>query len=431
MYTNLPKACFRPNLLEMTKSFNSDLELCECTSHEEIEELAKFTTLIHDEEAGDMTRGFGVNHPNAERMHWLVHREKKSGDIVSTIALLPWIFEYEGVKLPAAELGIVGTRKDWRNKGLNRELMRWFVALIEKNKYLVSHIQGIPYFYRQYGYDYAIPLETQHYLEFRHIAKLNEKKDPSKVSLRAAKKADINAIQKWYNKHTQRYGICTNRSEEVWRYIIASSLKTEGPPVIYIIRYKGENVGYCRIPLEGFGDALILGECSELPPELYPSFFEQLEKIAVSRDKPFIRLNIGTTHPCTVAALAAGARDAGSYAWQIRLPDPVKFLGAIRRVLNRRIRNSSYTGISKEIRINCYRFCIHISIDQGKIISINDSNGRADMSIPPNLLAPLMFGQKSFDEFKSLYPDLSGGVIEVDLFKTLFPAMDGFLYPPY
>ncbi|MBT3274632.1 MAG: GNAT family N-acetyltransferase [Spirochaetales bacterium] len=414
-----------------------DLDLVELETEEEIRALAAFSSIIHDEGVGVMTTELALRHPEADRMRWLVYKEKDSGDIVSTLCLLPWTFMYGSIPVPAGELGIVGTRKDWRNRGLIRGLTGRFNQILADEGYLVSMIQGIAYFYRQFGYEYAIPLETQVYLEFRHIAPSKKEAPVPGVSLRAASESDIPFLMSSYETHIATFGICARRSEAEWRFLLGPSMRTDYGADTYTIETQEDSnrvqVGYCRIPRKGFGEALILGECSELEGPLFPGLFRELMKMAVDREKPFIRLNLGPTHSAVKAAIDAGAMQADPYGWQIRISDPAGFLRRILPVLNARLAVSDFGGQSGIFIINSFKGKIEILYSGGEIKEIRDGTGAKgdEASIPPNLLGPLFLGQKNLTECKSFYPDLEGSPRSLRLFSTLFTPMDAFLHCPY
>jgi predicted N-acetyltransferase YhbS len=82
-----------------------------------------------------------------------------TGEIISSLLLLPWTLSYGGVSLPVGEMGMVGTLESHRGQGLVRAQTAYFMQRLVERGCLLSLIQGIPYFYRQFGYEYAMPLE--------------------------------------------------------------------------------------------------------------------------------------------------------------------------------------------------------------------------------------------------------------------------------
>ena len=420
----------------MNNSVESGLELRLLRVPGDIEKLADFVATVHDAGVGALTRELALRHPDANRMRWLAMAEKATGDIVSTLCLLPWTIRYGDVEIPAAEMGIVATRKDWRKRGLVRTMADRFDRLLAEEGYLLSHIQGIPYFYRQFGYEYAIPLETQNYLEFRQVDDMQgEKKGPESggVTLRLADRKDLSALVAWYDEHVLSLDVSSLRSPDQWGFLLDDSLKTDYAADTYIVETAHDAVGYCRIPRQGFGDALILGECSNLPDSAYASFFARLRDIAKERAKPFIRLNLGPTHPAVIAARDAGARDAGGYGWQIRLPDPAAFLGRIAPVLDGRLAAGPFESYSGELKLNLYRTGIGVRFEKGQTVKVEggvDVDG-GNVSIPPHVLTPIVLGQKSIEECRRFYPDFSGPPRGMRLLQALFPPLSAFLHCPY
>ncbi len=78
--------------------------------------------------------------------------------IVSSLNLIPQTWSYEGIEFGVGRPELVGTLPEFRGKGLVRaqfdEIHKW---CIERNM-PVQAITGIPYFYRQFGYEMALDL---------------------------------------------------------------------------------------------------------------------------------------------------------------------------------------------------------------------------------------------------------------------------------
>ncbi|HAZ27685.1 TPA: hypothetical protein DCY67_03570 [Candidatus Acetothermia bacterium] len=77
------------------------------------------------------------------------------------------------VEILAAELGLVGTLDEWRGRGLQRRMVAYFRERMAERGAVLSIIQGIPGFYRQFGYVYAIPLEGGLVLAPRQVPPAN------------------------------------------------------------------------------------------------------------------------------------------------------------------------------------------------------------------------------------------------------------------
>ena len=416
-----------------------------------IERLSSFNAEVHDKGVGAMTKMLAAHHPQAKLMRWLVVTEDTGGDIVSTVCLLPWTILYDGIELPAAEMGIVGTRKDHRRLGLVRALAARFDELVSNEGYLLSHIQGIPWFYRQFGYEYAVPLESKLELELRHITgdkpleRHPVESEPAngriagglRVTLRKAGEDDVELLDHYYKESMLKLDLFAARTRKDWSYLLGPSLLTDYAADTYIVEAEGEAVGYCRVARKGFGEGLILAESSDLPAGCYPGLFLCLKETAESLGKPYIRVNLGPTNPAAAAARDSGAVDLGGYAWQIKVPEPASFLRKITPVLERRLASSRYRSFCGVAELNLYRESVSIHFESGKIAGITPEEtvkgvtGYTKVDIPPNLFVPLVFGQKSFAECAPFYPDLRAEKRAISLMSVLFPPMDGFLHCPY
>ncbi len=107
-------------------------------------------TLTRDLMSGD--------HPTCDASGFTVVEDTRTGEIVSSVCLIPQRFSYEGVEFAAGLPELVGTRPDHRGRGLVGEqfgvLHRWS----EEHGHLMQAIAGIPHYYRRFGYEMAVSM---------------------------------------------------------------------------------------------------------------------------------------------------------------------------------------------------------------------------------------------------------------------------------
>ena len=84
-------------------------------------------------------------------------------------------WEYDGIPFGLGRPEFVGTDPAYRNRGLIRALFEVIHARSEAEGQLMQAITGIAYFYRQFGYEYALQLEAGRTTYLSLIAKLKEK----------------------------------------------------------------------------------------------------------------------------------------------------------------------------------------------------------------------------------------------------------------
>lgn len=128
-----------------------------------------------------------------------------------------------------------------------------------------------------------------------------------------------------------------------------------------------------------------------------------------------------------------GSNDGNAYAWQLRVPDPIRLLGRIAPVLERRLAASSLSGITGTLRIDLYRTSIDLRFEAGRLVvgAHEATDPFSIIRMPPPLLAPLVMGYRTFDELARVSHDVSAGGPGGSLAGVLFPMMQSFLYTTY
>ncbi|MBN1122836.1 MAG: GNAT family N-acetyltransferase [Anaerolineae bacterium] len=410
------------------RSLSDSLVMKSISTEEEVEQLEAFNISIHGEEVKNLTRHLINHHPRTNPDQWLMIIDEQTDQIVSSLCLIPWTWRYEEVELRAGEMGIVGTLPEYRGHGLIRQLDRRFKELLDEGGFDVSHIQGIRYFYRLFGYEYAMPLQVWNSLELRDIPDGDDA-----ISFRPATVDDIPMLSKLYDEAGQTLGVSAVRDEESWRYLFEYGPSTECGREFYLaLNTSGEVSGYWGIEPHGFGEGLNVSETSLMDYQTARASIRKFKALAIERQKPYVRLNLPDSILIETAR-SMGLKDDGIYPWQILIPDTVRFLKTIAPVLERRIAESPYMGISEMVIINQYRNAAKLQIEAGKITAIERQPGMIghEISIPPNVFAPLVLGYLSVDTLIERYPDFSVDGANSGLIRTMFPEMESFIYEQY
>lgn len=397
----------------------------------DIDRLATFNAHIHGPEVFEMTRSLIRSHPFARPDYWLYVEDEATGQIVSSLALIPWHLNYGSVVLKSGEMGIVGTLESYRGRGLIRALDRRFKELLREGDFDLSHIQGIPYFYRQFGYEYALPLEPMWHIE---LSSIPDTDDASPFKFRPANTADIPALVQLYEKAFCDLDISTRRDEAIWRCMFGHPRESAIAGETWMMLDADERpVGYGRIQSMGFGAGLIVSETSPLNHAQAIAFLRHVKALATERGKPNVRFNLPDNHVLVEVARAWGAHNPGTYAWQIHLVDVARLLRKLAPVLDSRIAASPFAGLTQTLCINLYRTACDLRFEDGKLLDVTDIGFREDgeIRIPPNLLAPLLLGYRSRDQLRESYPDFSVWGQSALLMDVLFPRMNSFLYSNY
>lgn len=413
------------------RSINDQLTLKNVATEADMTRLAAFNAHIHGTPLIDaMTRQLILHHPATEPETWLYIEDTLSGDIVSALCLIPWHLELDGVSLKAGEMGIVGTLEGYRKQGLIRALDVRFKELLAEGGYDLSHIQGIPYFYRQFGYEYALPLEGGYELD---LWRIHDDLGADSISFRKAALADIPMLVSYYHDVNQDLALHLVRDEALWAYLLGPAMETETSSDTWLVLENEHPVGYFRVAHHGFGTGLIISEVSRLSYRHLVALLKFTKQLAMESAKPYIRLNIPHHHELARLAQAIGARDAGTYAWQIHMPDVLRLLRKLIPVFERRLSRGCFADYTGMFAINLYRITYAFTIEQGHITSIEQSTQHHDFSIalPWNAFVQLVLGHRTISQLHEVYPDVAYDGPSSLIANELFPRLTSFFYTNY
>jgi hypothetical protein len=396
---------------------------------DDLERWAQFQAQIHGEGVADMSRALLLHHPATRPEHWLYIEEDATQRIVSALCLIPWRWRYDEVTLRAGEVGIVGTLEEFRNRGLSRALTLHHHKLLNEGEYDLSPIQGIPYFYRQFGYEYMLPLEGGWHLELR-----DAHESTHGFTIRPATEADIPVLMAMYEDASRDLAISACRGEDEWRFILTYSQRTELAADYFIVQdAAGQPAGYAGVQRFGFGEGLNVCEVSRFSSDAAEALLAFMKALASERGKPFLRLMPPEHTTLQKIAAAWGAKDSGRYAWQINIPNAARLVRSIGPVLEKRIAASPLAGLSGTVHINLYREGVMLRFEAGKLARVDAVPGTQwePINLPPLLLAPLALGYRSADQLSEIYPDVSIRPERKPLVDVLFPKMDAYIYSQY
>jgi hypothetical protein len=407
---------------------------------DELEELIAFNSAIHEPEDGETLRRLIEKMPGFGRELNYYIRDTDSGKIVSSLNAIPSVWAYNGIPINNLELGFVGTLEEYRKRGLIRKLYyKYFEKQFHRGRYHISNIQGIPYFYRQFGYDFLIPDWRQVFLRPNQIPVLPPDKKPDwmRLSIRPATKSNLNDIITLYDKLSTGLLVSTIRDRTLWelqekiRKDFAKDFST------YVVKRGTEVLGYFR---------LVLRENKKEPENSYLNVMESsISGIdGVRRTLEFLRshcIELGfhriafsgaTTSNLSRIGLDLGGQMSRGWKHQLRIRDMVHFLKRIRPALQKRLRNTMFAGLTQEVTINTYRHRYVLDFQSGKIKDIKDlgvhEDGKyLDFRTPPNDFVRLLLGQYSPEELSHQDMDFIIQGPAKSLIATLFPKQESFI----
>ena len=367
---------------------------------------------------------------------------KEGHPLVACTCLWRQEWEYEGIAFGVGQPEYVVTHPDYRNRGLIRTLFAMLHTRSEAEGHLVQAITGISYFYRQFGYEYALELEGRRVTYLSLIPKAQES-PPEPYSLRVATAEDIALLMELYNRQRQAGMVSAIASERFWRYQIAEEKDpTVGKQmcVRMIVDDAGVVQGYLMVAIRRWGDSLSVSALNVaagvswqavVPPLLRALQAYGMQIPAVGSDVPplnEISFLLGSAHPVyEVLGKALAPFYEPPYAWYVRVHDVLAFLRHIAPALEKHLANSVAAAYTGDLTLDFFRGGLHLVFDKGYITHIEPwrapaYKNNADATCPALVFLQLLFGYRSLDELRYAFPDVRVEKSEAGvLLNALFP----------
>ncbi|MCJ7695200.1 MAG: GNAT family N-acetyltransferase [Anaerolineaceae bacterium] len=431
------------NMNEIVKDLGNDLILRR-SRVEDTESLAAFNKKIHaeDEWAGrgletwtrDLMSG---NHPTFGLDDFTIVENTNDHTIVSAMNLISQTWAYEGIPFGVGRPELVGTLPEYRGRGLVREQFNVVHQWSLERGELVQGITGIPWYYRQFGYEMALNL---HGGRAGYISGVEELKDGEQelYTLREAEESDLAFIAALYEANIKRDEISAVWSEDLWRFEILGKDKFDIAGSLYYIVEDEAHApqGYIAVPSIKWGNMTsivayeLIAEVSwfKITPSVVRWLWKFGEEQAIEQNKKQQAYGfwLGEEHPVYKAYAEHLPRVRRPYAWYIRVPDLAKFIQTIAPALEARLEKSILHGYSGEKSISFYRSGLKIKFESGRLIDVENVE-RKDLiecqaEFPDLTFLQLLFGRRSLEELCLANADLSyrGDEVKV-LLEALFP----------
>lgn len=406
-------------------------------SKADIEELIKFNAVVHGDDDPEEIRRQIDNLPNFDRELNFYIRDLDKGIIVSTASAIPSVWMYENIPLSNLELGWVGTLKEYRRKGLARALYTHFEEILQRGEYHISTIMGIPYYYRQFGYDFILPLGRKVQLRIDQIP-VPKNEARKSIVFREANQDDIPNLMRLYDEHNKTMLIHAARTKGLWELQERFHREFEQEFKTIVLERDGKVVGYFRLCVRGEKKQAPRGLWLSVMESSITTFDDVLQTLQYLRgraaEENTCRIDLmgpAVNNLCRVAQNLGGNVDIG-WKYQIRIPDMTRFLEQIRPTIESRLIGTMFEGMTRELAINTYEHCYVLSFVNGKLAPVKDIGMQEvgeyrNFRAPPNDLVRLTLGDYNTDELRSQNIDFIVSKELKPLVETLFPKKNSFI----
>jgi hypothetical protein len=349
-------------------------------------------------------------------------------------------WEYAGIPFRVGRPEFVATLPAYRQRGLVRALFAEVHARSQAEGDLAQAITGISYFYRQFGYEYALNLAGGRTVPLS-LLPVARQAVPEAYLLRDALEEDIPLLQTLYKQQMQEQLVKMCIDDSWWRYQLVhwqTSGTGEHWHIQLIMDRTGQPWGYVVTPARRHTPHLMIWSLAIAPGAnvlaMLPSLLRALQaegQRAPAEDEAGvltgIAFRLGQQHPIYEALgdIYAPYRTR-SYAWYVRVPNLPRFLHQIASELEERLASSLLAGYTGGLKLDFYRSGLRLVFQQGRLLAAEDCQradfqGSEDAGFPPQVFLQILFGYRSLEELEHMYPDVWASDVATLVLQTLFP----------
>jgi hypothetical protein len=387
-------------------------------------------------------------HPTFRTGDFTLVEDIRSGQIVSSLGLISQTWSFAGVPIGVGRPELVGTLPEYRGRGLVRAQFETVHAWSAERGEKLQAITGIPYFYRQFGYEMGLNLGGGRLGYGPDIPRLKQG-EHEPYAIRPARETDLSFIADLYQQANQRYLVSCLRDEALWRYeLLGKSQENVNRWDIRLIQSRdGRPVGYLAHPfsvwrtsLNALAYELVPGASwAEVTPSVIRYLYTTGERYAArdGKEKDFGAFGfwLGAEHPVYRVLRGGLSRQRKPYAWYVRIADLPDFLRRITPVLEQRLAGSSLAGHSGNLKITFYRSGLLLEFENGRLAKIapwqpEPVGHSGDIAFPDLTFLQLLFGYRSLEELNYAFADCWWEKDETfGLVDALFPKQVSNIWP--
>jgi hypothetical protein len=419
--------------------------------------LATFNSWIHQPQPGagpDLRTGAQTGDllmrppPGFAPGDFTVVEDARTGQIVSSLCLISQVWTYGGVPFGVGRPELVGTDPRYRRRGLVRTQMELIHEWSGDRGEKAQAITGIPFYYRQFGYEMALSLGGGRAVHRSAVPRLaGNTGEPFRI--RPATEADVPFIRQAYEHHERRHLVSCVREDPVWHYELTGRSAESAPRREFRIveDLAGVPVGFLiHLPNVNESGEMFVGYFALVSGTSWlavtPTVVRYLDRVGLDlaangtpkRELVGIGLGLGEDHPCYQVLSDHYRGSWSAYAWYIRVPEVPDFLYHIRPALERRIAESIIPGHTGELKLNFYDEGCRLIFERGRLAGVEpwlpSLEDRGHLSFPGLTFLQLLFGYRTLAELEYAYADCRARSTEARVVaNALFPKGTSDIWP--
>ena len=400
----------------------------------DVERIAALGAQVHsdDQVAAYARWKLADGHPAIRLSDALFVEDLRTGKVVSSLCSFPQTWCYEGIRLSVREIALVGTDPGYRKRGLIRAQMHRVHHEMGAAGCLLGCIEGIPGFYRQFGYEFAVPLGSCAKLKLAQLP-ADEKDSSGSMTVRPMDlERDLATVMLLHRQ--SELEIQAERSEALWRYLEEAPAGVPDRQETWVIESSARVIAYFRLRQNMWGPWLELAEmCVESSLGLddrtvaYEAMLRSARRIAVERDYQGLCFALDPRHELLKLVTEMHAEPERQYAWQVKVTDAVELLKRIVPVLEKRLADSAYRSSNATLDINLLPDVARISIEEGRLTGVSWLPGpiksECELRLSGHQFAQLVLGYRDYAALMDLSLEAWVHPQVRELVGVLFPRL--------
>ncbi|GIJ73645.1 GNAT family N-acetyltransferase [Virgisporangium ochraceum] len=357
--------------------------------------------------------GLFDGHPSVGPEDFLVAEDVATGRPVGSLVDLRQTWTLGGVRFPVSQVELVATEPEHRGNGLTG---RMFAALHKRfaaDGVAIQMIEGIPYFYRRLGYDYALANDGAAVVPAAALPA-----GPAPLTVRPATVADADALAGIDRALAGGDAFTCPRDAGVWRYEVAGRGADDlCRRAVAVLVDGGEVRGYLvhTARLSSAGELTVLAAACARPadwPAAATAMYAYLAGVGRRHGTlTAVRPLLDPDHP--LARFGPPGVPRRPRGWYVRTDDPAALLARLLPVLRARWHAADLRWPGKDLVIDLYGPAVRLEFADGELAAVTTVRGTSDPSndpathatVPPGALLHLALGHRTLPEILDAWPD--------------------------
>ncbi|MDG6220306.1 MAG: GNAT family N-acetyltransferase [Candidatus Thermoplasmatota archaeon] len=368
-------------------------------------------------------RHYMERHPRRDEIDRIVAVE--DGIVIGCALLIPRTLEWKGEAIDVDEVGFVATHPSYQGRGVMSALLNRTMGYVKERKMALSFIYGIPYFYRRFGYEYAIHDDTFGPYSSIPLSKIKGRA----FSSDKLTPEDVKRLDKIFARASAPLSLRAERKPADW-FFQEALMTLQGNWESIVFKEKNRLKGYARIQHDS--QKLILremaGEGLE-KPENQDRYLKALANRATDGEKELC-MGLPPEHPMQLSVeRLGGEKKRIHYGAYVKIVSLENLFFSIKASLEKNLEGTEHERYTGTLYLDVYEQGITLIFKNGKITKMGRERAKEDTHIrmPPEILAQLFTGYKTVDQISDV-PDVLASREGLALVGSMFPKGTPYLW---